>query len=55
MNDIYICKEGKECAILYKISSIDKEEIKNEKKEIEYINYKFTKYDKLIGYSKSKN
>lgn len=55
MKDIYICKEGKECSILYKITLIDKEEIKNDKDEIEYINYQFTKYDKLIGYSKSKN
>ncbi|MBQ2872978.1 MAG: hypothetical protein IJE89_03155 [Bacilli bacterium] len=51
--DIYFCKEGTSCSILYKITDLETEEIDTEEKN--NIIYKITKYDKLIGYSKSTN
>lgn len=48
--DIYFCKEGTECSILYKIVNLETEEIENENQEKRTI-YKITKYDKMIGYS----
>ena len=46
----YFCLDKKECKILYKINSIEKEQL-----EEEQTNYKITNYNKLIGYSKGNN
>lgn len=55
-NDIYFCKEDDKCSILYKITSIEKEErkISDEPETIE-IYYHINLYDKLIGYKKGVN
>ena len=55
INNTYFCMNGNKCNILYKITTIEQEKIEQKKPKEDIINYKLTKYDKLIGYSEGKN
>ena len=54
-DNLYFCLNNSECQMLYKINNIETEIIEAEKPEDVVVNYKITKYDKLIGYSKGNN